>query len=114
MNKTKKDRLLAGSMSIMVAASSLMPAAAVHAEDTQLSRMITPVMISEIVADTHQSDQLTASGTDAFEYIELYNTSDRDIEMDDLLIRNVNGSTLTDWEIPSGTVIKAGQTLVVW
>lgn len=71
-------------------------------------------MISEIVADTHQSDQVTASGTDAFEYIELYNTSDRDIEMDDLLIRNVNGSTLTDWEIPSGTVIKAGQTLVVW
>lgn len=114
VNKTKKDRLLAGSMSIMVAASSLMPAAAVHAEDTQLSRMITPVMISEIVADTHQSDQVTASGTDAFEYIELYNTSDRDIEMDDLLIRNVNGSTLTDWEIPSGTVIKAGQTLVVW
>ena len=114
VNKTKKDRLLAGSMSIMVAASSLMPAAAVHAEDTQLSKMITPVMISEIVADTHQSDQVTASGTDAFEYIELYNTSDRDIEMDDLLIRNVNGSTLTDWEIPSGTVIKAGQTLVVW
>ena len=65
VNKTKKDRLLAGSMSIMVAASSLMPAAAVHAEDTQLSKMITPVMISEIVADTHQSDQVTASGTDA-------------------------------------------------
>ena len=37
MNRKKTGRLVAGSMSIMVAASSLMPAAAVHAEDTQLS-----------------------------------------------------------------------------
>ena len=114
MNKTKKDRLLAGSMSVMVAASSLMPAVTTHAQDTPAFHMTTPLMISEIVADTHQSDQTSASGTDAFEYIELYNTSQRDIDMDDLLIRNVNGTALTDWEIPQGTTLAAGQTLVVW
>ena len=38
----------------------------------QSTSVISPLMISELVADTHQSDQTTASGTDAFEYIEIY------------------------------------------
>ena len=76
--------------------------------------MTTPLIISEIVADTHQADQTTASGTDAFEYVEIYNASDRTVSMDEYLIQNVNGSTLTDWEIPAGTQIEAGKTLTVW
>lgn len=82
--------------------------------DTQENTMTTPLIISEIVADTHQADQTTASGTDAFEYVEIYNASDRTVSMDEYLIQNVNGSTLTDWEIPAGTQIEAGKTLTVW
>lgn len=36
-----------------------------------------PIIISEIVADSHQSDMITANGSDAFEYFELYNTSNQ-------------------------------------
>ena len=106
-------------MSVLVVASSmnLNALSVVHATDTltkNASKIISPVMISEIVADTHQSDMETASGTDAFEYIELYNTTNQTLDMDNYLIQNVNGSTHTLWEIPEGTTIEAGETLVVW
>lgn len=74
----------------------------------------TPLLITEIVADTHQADQTTASGTDAFEYVELYNASDRTVSLDSYLIQNLNGSTVTDWEIPAGTLLEAGKSLAVW
>ena len=74
----------------------------------------TPLLITEIVADTHRADQTTASGTDAFEYVEIYNSSDQTVSMDDYLIQNINGSTVTDWEIPAGTELEAGKSLVVW
>ena len=69
--------------------------------------MSTPLLITEIVADTHQADQETATGTDAFEYVEIYNSSDQTVSMDDYLIQNINGSTVTDWEIPAGTELEA-------
>ena len=81
---------------------------------TAESSMTTPLIISEIVADTHQADQVTASGTDAFEYLEIYNASDKTISMDDYLIQNINGSAVTDWEIPEGIQIESGKTLIVW
>ena len=115
--KTKK--LIGSSMRVLIVASSmnLNALSVVHATDTltkNTSKIISPVMISEIVADTHQSDMETASGTDAFEYIELYNTTNQTLDMDNYLIQNVNGSTNTLWEIPEGTTIAAGETLVVW
>ena len=83
-------------------------------QDNAESSMTTPLIISEIVADTHQSDQTTANGTDAFEYVEIYNASDKTVSMDNYLIQNLNGSTVNDWEIPEGTEIEAGKTLTVW
>lgn len=115
----KAKKLIGSSMSVLVVASSmnLNALSVVHATDTltkNASKIISPVMISEIVADTHQSDMTTASGKDAFEYIELYNTTNQTLNMDNYLIQNVNGSTHTLWEIPEGTTIEAGETLVVW
>lgn len=73
-----------------------------------------PLMITEIVADTHRADQTTASGTDAFEYVEIRNVSDSAVSLDNYLIQNVNGGTVTDWDIPAGTTLEAGKTLIVW
>ena len=82
--------------------------------DTEETNMTTPLIISEIVADTHQADQTTVSGTDAFEYLEIYNASDQTISMDDYQIQNINGSKVTDWNIQEGVRIEAGKTLTVW
>ena len=95
----KAKKLIGSSMSVLVVASSmnLNALSVVHATDTltkNASKIISPVMISEIVADTHQSDMETASGTDAFEYIELYNTTNQTLDMDNYLIQNVNGENL--------------------
>ena len=80
----KAKKLIGSSMSVLVVASSmnLNALSVVHATDTltkNTSKIISPVMISEIVADTHQSDMTTASGTDAFEYIELYKSTKKEI-----------------------------------
>lgn len=112
---TKKKKIVKSGLSVIVTVSSFnvgMISLAVALENNDLLK--SPLIISEIVADTHQSDKVTASGTDAYEYIEIFNTSQQAICMDDYLIRNMNGTTATDWNIPEGTVIEAGKSLVVW
>ncbi len=93
------------------AANEGIPAEAAQQDNASVS---TPLLITEIVADTHQADGTTASGTDAFEYVEIYNSSNGPVALDQYLIQNLNGSTVTDWEIPGGITLEAGATLVVW
>ena len=111
MKNRRAKKIVTAGMGVLMAASSVNAGSLqiVSAQENvvqQSTSVISPLMISELVADTHQSDQTTASGTDAFEYIEIYNTSDQPVSMDDYRIRYVNGSTLTDWEIPQGTIIQ--------
>src|SRR5699024_9674831 len=73
-----------------------------------------PIIISEIVADSHQSDMITANGSDAFEYFELYNTSNQSINLDDYQVLYDNGSTISEWNLPANTVLPANQGLIVW
>ena len=63
-----------------------------------------PIIISEIVADSHQSDMTTTSGRDAFEYFELYNTSNQSINLDDYQVLYDNGSTISEWNLPANTI----------
>ena len=119
MKNRRAKKIVTAGMGVLMAASSVNAGSLqiVSAQENvvqQSTSVISPLMISELVADTHQSDQTTASGTDAFEYIEIYNTSDQPVSMDDYRIRNVNGSTLTDWEIPQGTIIQPNEAIVVW
>lgn len=119
MKNRRAKKIVTAGMGVLMAASSVNAGSLqiVSAQENvvqQSTSVISPLMISELVADTHQSDQTTASGTDAFEYIEIYNTSDQPVSMDDYRIRYVNGSTLTDWEIPQGTIIQPKEAIVVW
>lgn len=119
MKNRRAKKIVTAGMGVLMAASSVNAGSLqiVSAQENvvqQSTSVISPLMISELVADTHQSDQTTASGTDAFEYIEIYNTSDQPVSMDDYRIRYVNGSTLTDWEIPQGTIIQPDEAIVVW
>ncbi len=135
-HKMKKDRsrryrggllrrLAIGGLSAAMAVSSLGLGTAVPAYAAEIPAVYeealngtagvsTPLLITEIVADTHQADQTTASGTDAFEYVEIYNSSSAPVNLDQYLIQNINGSKVTDWEIPQGMTLEAGATLVVW
>lgn len=119
MKNRRAKKIVTAGMGVLMAASSVNAGSLqiVSAQENvvqQSTSVISPLMISELVADTHQSDQTTASGTDAFEYIEIYNTSDQPVSMDDYRIRYVNGSTLTDWEIPQGTIIQPKEAIVIW
>ena len=118
-------RLAVGGLSLVVAAASVPVAparvlaapVAIQNEAEPLasaSMVASPLLITEIVADTHQADQTITSGTDAFEYVEITNVSTQSVNLDSYLIQNVNGSTITDWEIPEGMTLAAGETLVVW
>ena len=73
-----------------------------------------PIIISEIVADSHQSDLTTTSGSDAFEYFELYNTSNQSINLDDYQVLYNNGSTISEWDLPANTILPANEALIVW
>ena len=119
MKNRRAKKIVTAGMGVLMAASSVNAGSLqiVSAQENvvqQSTSVISPLMISELDADTHQSDQTTASDTDAFEYIEIYNTSDQPVSMDDYRIRYVNGSTLTDWEIPQGTIIQPNEAIVVW
>ena len=118
-------RLAVGGLSLVVAAASVPVAparvlaapVAIQNEAEPLasaSMVASPLLITEIVADTHQADQTITSGTDAFEHVEITNVSTQSVNLDSYLIQNVNGSTITDWEIPEGMTLAAGETLVVW
>ena len=117
-HKMKKDRsrryrggllrrLAIGGLSAAMAVSSLGLGTAVPAYAAEIPAVYeealngtagvsTPLLITEIVADTHQADQTTASGTDAFEYVEIYNSSSAPVNLDQYLIQNINGSKVTD------------------
>lgn len=57
---------------------------------------------------------ITANGSDAFEYFELYNTSNQSINLDDYQVLYDNGSTISEWNLPANTVLPANQALIVW
>ena len=78
------------------------------------ARISSPLLITEIVADTHQADMVTANSTDAYEYFEIYNVSGAEVSMDQYLVQYLNGDKVTDWSIPAGIRLAKGESLIVW
>ena len=71
MKNRRAKKIVTAGMGVLMAASSVNAGSLqiVSAQENvvqQSTSVISPLMISELVADTHQSDQTTASGTDAF------------------------------------------------
>lgn len=114
---TKRNKIFNGSIGTLMIFSSLNLggiSSLKALEEPVTNKIATPVIISEIVADTHQADMVTVNGTDAYEYFELYNTSNQEISLDDYLVEYVNGTTITPWQVPEGTILKAHESLIVW
>ena len=53
-------------------------------------------------------------GSDAYEYFEIYNVSDFDIDLSDYHFLYDNGSTVAEWQLEDAITLKAKETLTVW
>ena len=124
MTKKKSNKVIKVTMAtlataLVVGSNSVISLQAVNNDNSNAifldeNSITSPIIISEIVADSHQSDMITANGSDAFEYFELYNTSNQSINLDDYQVLYDNGSTISEWNLPANTVLPANQALIVW
>lgn len=78
----------------------------------ELENNNSPLVITEILPDSSNMN-----GADAYEFIEIYNNSDKDIDFSDYKIYYNYPDSATDalWEsVPSDVVIPSGKALVFW
>jgi len=69
-----------------------------------------PLMISGLVPDTDN-----VSGADAYEYVEIYNTSNAQVNLDDYDLHYSYGTTDTVWNIDQkGILLEAGKSIAFW
>ncbi|MFR1627854.1 MAG: lamin tail domain-containing protein [Thomasclavelia ramosa] len=124
MTKEKSNKVIKATMAtlvttLVVGSNSAISLQAVNNDNSDTAilnenSVTSPIIISEIVADSHQSDMTTTSGRDAFEYFELYNTSNQSINLDDYQVLYDNGSTISEWNLPANTILPANEALIVW
>ncbi|SDB93832.1 Calcineurin-like phosphoesterase [Sanguibacter gelidistatuariae] len=75
-----------------------------------------PLMITEALPDS-----INVGGSDGYEFVEVYNTTDRPISFADYVLRylypleDLTNSSVVDWlSTPTDPVIAPGKTLVLW
>lgn len=103
----KEKRICCKGMAIVGATAMLTSSVPINVYASGSSEMMkTPIMITEIVPDTDNKN-----GADAWEYVELYNTSSQTIQLDqyELIYSGVIWSP-----DQSGIVIEPGKTVVLW
>ncbi|MEE0831433.1 MAG: lamin tail domain-containing protein, partial [Longicatena sp.] len=79
----------------------------VHAEELEKT-ISSPVLITEIVPNTDNMNKL-----DAYEYYELMNISDQDVNLSDYNIVYVNDTKTSIWKT-NVQVLPAGEKMLVW
>lgn len=106
--KRNVTRFTAASLAVLVAMSgSKMPVWAKESGDNA-SKISSPVLITEIVPNTKNLSKL-----DAYEYYELTNISDKEIDLSNYHIIYVNGTKQTLWD-PDIQKLPANSSMLVW
>ena len=95
-------------------ASSRMGTAAVEGMTPVDNTKAPALVVSEIMPDSSN-----ANGGDAYEFIEIYNNSNRDIDLKDYKLYynypdNGDDSDVVWWETSESRILKSGDTLVFW
>lgn len=106
--RLKLHRVAAGGISLLLAAGAIQPSSLQVFAEGEPVQVSSPLLITEIVPNTLNKD-----GSDAYEYCELYNTSNASLSMDQFALRYNNGKTITDWTLPAGTTIPANGVLIL-
>lgn len=100
---TKKIASLALSLSLTLTSLNFVSSSEALAE----TKLMTPLVINEIVPDTDNVD-----GSDGYEFFEIQNVSNKDINIDDY---NIVYNNNTNWSLnDSGIILSPGENLVVW
>lgn len=106
--KMNGKRVAAASLAALVAVSgSKVPAVAAE-KQTEITKLSSPVLITEVIPNTDNM-----GGADAYEYYELTNISDQEVDLSNYHIVYVNGSTKTIWD-PDIQKIPANSSMLVW
>lgn len=115
MKKTKRIKKTAATLSVVLAvAGNSMPVLADGASgaqqmDNSADQLLTsPLLITEVVPNTKN----VGSG-DAYEFYELTNVSDAEVDLGNYDILYDNGKTKTKWN-PSISKLPAKTTMLVW
>ncbi|MCI2253051.1 lamin tail domain-containing protein [Domibacillus sp. PGB-M46] len=101
--------VLASSLSV---SSLVTPPLAAYAEETPSAQAVTisPILITELLPN---SDNL--NGSDAYEFIELYNNSTQPFSLKNYkLVYGYPDGTAADWVFKEDKEIAPGETMVVW
>lgn len=103
--KHLKSRFISCVLAVLMASTSA--TVAVSAKETKDTGMNTPVIITEVTPDTDN-----VNSADAYEFFEIYNSSNTTLYMDDFVIRyNITDIWTPDQE---NLKIEPGETLVFW
>ncbi|WP_068776833.1 metallophosphoesterase [Paenibacillus sp. FJAT-26967] len=111
MTKRKRSRILAAVLALGLTLSPALPygsGSAVYAAGAK--NVSPPLLITELMPDTEN-----VNGADGYEFIEIYNNTDKPLPFHDykILYRYLESSTL--WpSVPDDVVIEPGGTLVFW
>ncbi|MGG1517761.1 lamin tail domain-containing protein [Paenibacillus oryzisoli] len=83
------------------------------AQEQQVPPVLPPLLITEITPDSLKVDG-TSGAPDAFEYIELYNTTDFPILLQNHKIVYQKENSQESWPISANITINAKSTMVIW
>lgn len=97
----------AGMATVLTVSSSGLQVLAADTEGTE-NRISSPILVTEVVPNTDNLASL-----DAYEYFEVTNISNQNVDLANYDIVYINGSKRTKWT-PNGCVIPADSSILVW
>ena len=113
MNRNRRVAAL-GLAAVLTVSGTRLPSTTVRAEGEPGAVPTAPIMITEVVPNTDNLTDKENKSLDAWEYYEIANVSDKDVNLNNYNIVYDNGSAKTVWTATGVDVLPAGKTMLVW
>lgn len=113
MNRNRRAAAL-GLAAVLTVSGTQLPSTTVRAEGEPGAVPTAPIVITEVVPNTDNLTDKENKSLDAWEYYEIANVSDKDVNLNNYNIVYDNGSAKTVWTATGVDVLPAGKTMLVW